>query len=439
MYGNLSLQQSPPFSVPARFLLTAPFFGVSAALILLVAGPDLLASRWSPGMFAAIHALVLGFFTTIMLGALQQILPVVAGVNISQAKRLATFIYLFWVPGIVLLVAAFWSAAALPFYTAVLMLGCAIIIFATAIILSVARAATGNESVPGIKLAVIALVVALLSGAILVFGHTGAIPLRRPELTNLHLSWGLVGWIGILVMSIAWQVVPMFQITPPYPAWLRKSAVPFFLTLLLIKTSLLLIDNRIEISAVKLLVDILLAIGLSTFAVVTLQLQLKTRRKVKDNHRYFWRLSMVELLIAVVLWVVATISNNPLFGLLAGVLFLFGFAMMVVTGMLLKIVAFLIWLHLQQARDQLVKLGRAAIKVPKMNAIISSRTGARLLIVLIAAQSAMILAILFPPLLSIIAALSWLVFFSFLGGVLAEAMLRYRHIAAQAAFAMATE
>src|SRR3989338_5515889 len=69
MYGKLSIQQAPPLSVPARFFLTAPVFGMVAALILLFTGKDLLSSRWTPGMLAVTHCLTLGFFTSVMIGA----------------------------------------------------------------------------------------------------------------------------------------------------------------------------------------------------------------------------------------------------------------------------------------------------------------------------------------------------------------------------------
>jgi len=111
VFTNLSLQQNPPFSVPARFFITAPLFDIGAALIFLFYGSGMLVSRWSPGMLAATHALVLGFFATVMLGALQQILPVVVGVSICHPKRVASIVHLLWVIGITLLIGVFSMAS----------------------------------------------------------------------------------------------------------------------------------------------------------------------------------------------------------------------------------------------------------------------------------------------------------------------------------------
>ena len=52
---GLSLDQAPPFHIPARFFLTAPLFVLLAGLLLLWEGPSLLASRWLPLALAMTH------------------------------------------------------------------------------------------------------------------------------------------------------------------------------------------------------------------------------------------------------------------------------------------------------------------------------------------------------------------------------------------------
>jgi len=76
--AGLSFEQAPPFALPLRFFLTAPLFLLAAAG-LIVWAPEALASRWTPQALALTHALTLGFLAMVMLGALMQMLPVVAG------------------------------------------------------------------------------------------------------------------------------------------------------------------------------------------------------------------------------------------------------------------------------------------------------------------------------------------------------------------------
>ena len=61
MHPNLSFDQAPPISVPYRFFLVAPWFGVMAGILLAWSGADALASRWTPEALALTHLIALGF------------------------------------------------------------------------------------------------------------------------------------------------------------------------------------------------------------------------------------------------------------------------------------------------------------------------------------------------------------------------------------------
>ncbi|MFW2374372.1 MAG: hypothetical protein ACN4GM_14700, partial [Gammaproteobacteria bacterium] len=83
-YTQLSLQQAPSIATPMRFFITAPLFAIAAALLFIINGPEMLHSRWLPNTLAAVHLITLGFVTMSMMGALFQLLPVLAG---SQFPR----------------------------------------------------------------------------------------------------------------------------------------------------------------------------------------------------------------------------------------------------------------------------------------------------------------------------------------------------------------
>jgi hypothetical protein len=85
---GLSLEQAPPFSVPLRFFLSAPLFlvaaGVGAALL-----PEWMVVPLSPATLALTHLATLGFLGMAMLGAMSQMLPVVAGVPLPCVRPIA--------------------------------------------------------------------------------------------------------------------------------------------------------------------------------------------------------------------------------------------------------------------------------------------------------------------------------------------------------------
>jgi hypothetical protein len=409
--NSLALEQAPPLSVPLRFFLTAPLFGIAAAALLLWLGPDALASRWTPAALALAHLLAIGVLGMVMLGAMLQMLPVLAGVPVAAPRLIGGLCHGLLLLGVLSLAVGFLRGPPLAFVLASLLLGLALGLFVLVIGLGLARAPQPNDSVRGMRWALAGLLMTLLLGLPLALAH-GAIglPLLRLPLTDLHAGWGLLGWIAVLVAVVAYQVVPMFQMTAAYPAWLRRALAPAVFALL----------SWLSLAAWRgwpvWLPEALLALAVAVFAVITLRLLGQRRRKVGDASLGFWRLGMLALLgaaLAAVLWPWLPIVPGSSLAMAPTLLFLLGFALSVVSGMLYKIVPFLVWLHLQQRLSAFPK-PRAALLPPNMKTILPDRR-ARLQLYLHAAALVMLLAGLALPMLLRPAALLWLGSFALLG------------------------
>lgn len=204
-----------------------------------------------------------------------------------------------------------------------------------------------------------ALVVTAALGLALAWGHAGAGVPR--QWTDHHLAFGGFGWIALLVMGVAWQVVPMFQLTPEYPRKLVRATLPGLAAALLLFVALTGADGEVARWA-----GLAVALMLAWFALVTLALQQARRRRLPDVTVHFWRLAMGSLLAAVVVWAGAAAVGAATPALLLGVIFLVGFGMSAVSGMLYKIVPFLVWLHL----NNLKFATGAAFIVPTMKQVI---------------------------------------------------------------------
>ena len=109
---GLSFENMPALEVPLRYFQTAPFFGMLAALLLLYY-PESLDSRWQSSLLAFTHLLTLGFAATLMLGALFQVMPVVTGQTLPNARWLAPLVRWTLVCGTLLLAAGFLSGTGL--------------------------------------------------------------------------------------------------------------------------------------------------------------------------------------------------------------------------------------------------------------------------------------------------------------------------------------
>jgi hypothetical protein len=219
MQALLSFEQAPPIAAPFRFFLTAPLFAILAGTLLLWSGPELLASRWTPSALALTHLITVGFMLQVMLGAMIQILPVVAGANMARPLLLSSLVHAAIVPGALLLTAGLLTSQPFVLRLAVLLLGIGIALFLGAAGHALVGVRSTNPTIQGLKLALIGLAVTAGLGMLLAVARDGSSGLPVLQLTAIHLGWGLVGWGGILLAAVALVVVPMFQITPPFPGW----------------------------------------------------------------------------------------------------------------------------------------------------------------------------------------------------------------------------
>lgn len=371
-YSGLALDQAPPLSVPLRFFLTAPLFAIAAALLLLWGGPAAFASRWTTATLAATHLMTLGFLSMIMFGAVLQLLPVLAGSPVPRPRLVSGLLHVLLTAGALALSAGLFSErpGLMKFATVLLALAFTAFIVVTAY--SLYRSRSAHASVRTMGLAVVALTVAAGLGLYLAAGYGwGAGPSRG--VTDTHLTWALLGWVGLLVVGVAYQVVPMFQMTPEYPAPLLRWLGRMTFALLVVWSGGQAVLARLAVDPMipVMLTGALLGAAFGLFAVATLRLQHRRRRRVPDVTLAFWRVGMASLLAAIAAWVLAQIApglaERLQYGLVLGMLMIFGFAFSVINGMLYKIVPFLIWLHLNARR---FAAGKAGGRVPNMKEVI---------------------------------------------------------------------
>ncbi|HEY6095743.1 MAG TPA: hypothetical protein VIU93_12400 [Gallionellaceae bacterium] len=346
--ATLSLEQAPPITVPFRFFLSAPLFLLLAAAAWLLTDSSALSSRWSPAVLGITHLLTLGFMAMVMCGAMLQLLPVLAGAPVPNPRVMAWAIHMPLLGGTLLLAGGLYFSLTPALMPGAVLLALALVTFLLAAFFSLLRAPARNASTRAMMLALLALALTLSLGLLLVAGVGGWLGVPLLELATLHVAWGLLGWTMMLLIGVAYQVVPMFQLTPPYPGWAtRWLGGSLFASLLLWSLAQLAAWPR----ALELAAGLLVALCLATFALLTLQLQRQRRRRVADITLQFWQAGLGSLLLAVALWLAAqandTLAHSNAFALALGMLLIVGLALSVIMGMLYKIVPFLIWFHLQ--------------------------------------------------------------------------------------------
>nr|WP_315466491.1 hypothetical protein [uncultured Undibacterium sp.] len=331
-------------------LLPAPWLGAAAGLLLAFGAPSGLPDRYSPLVLAVTHVLVLGMLAPIMVGALFQLFPVVAGQVVRPAKWISPFVALGSALIATGLSVGFLAGNQVGFAVAAWL---AVILYG-AIVLALVHAAwhmvlpsNPDATLKTLRWIALALLMVIGFGVVLAGAFSAWWQVDIAYVLRLHVAWGLVGWIACLVLGVASTVVPMFwQIKRPSLNWHRCLPGGIWLGLLIL--SFPLADNLITllITALALFVCIL--------ATSSFHSLLMAKRRF-DPAWSLWLVGALSWASASILFLIYThfaLYLPPhLLGFLPwwmGVLCLVGGAVMPVNAMLGKIITFLIFLHLRR-------------------------------------------------------------------------------------------
>lgn len=214
--------------VPLRAL--GPFFAfgllsfIVAPVFLLMAAEPLASGAYRHHLLlATLHVTFLGWGTSIALGSLQQMAPVVFGTELHSSK-LARWIALPYISGVASLAYGFITLRPL------LLAGGAFIVPLSVVLAMVNVWRTQTESAarpaqlirPYVMGAAFYLVLTVLAGAALALNlTTGWLQSSWVQIFPGHVTMGLVGWFAMLVLGISYHLLPFFGLTPKKeaPRW----------------------------------------------------------------------------------------------------------------------------------------------------------------------------------------------------------------------------
>ena len=407
---GLSFNALPPIELPFRFFLTAPLFVIACALLILVSGETLFLSRWQPSILALTHGFTLGFITMVMMGALLQLLPVIGGVGIAKPRQITLICHTALVLGTLCLIINFiWPSTTLTVVT-LLLLVLGLGVYITSVALVLLKKLSQGGSILGFRFAIIALlIVALLGVFMLNLLLPTAIELSSlssnfagKSITNTHAILGLVGWGSLMIMSVSFQVIPMFHVAPSFPKFISgylPTVLFVFLVLFVFQPSMIFIA-------------IMLIHGV--FSISLLFIMSKRKRKISDNTIRYWQLAAISLIVLNLFYffpeayLPEKVVQNKV--VLIAVVFIYFYLVAVIQGMLLKILPFLSYTHLQQ---QCLTNFSAMQFLPHMHEFLDKKHGQWLFYLHVVTGVVLLITIMFPSVywllsLLLIIEFSWL-------------------------------
>ena len=385
--SGLDFAQAPPPARPLRWLLGVPVWGIAAGVFLLAYGETVLLSRWSPQTVAFVHLFTLGVLGNAMLGSLLQFLPVAAGTPMPL-ERSAAWLHAAFNLGLAVFVVAMVSMHRNGLAVASVLLAVPILAFAAAALPGLLRRGAQQVLRSGIAMAVTALAVTAVAGALLVAILRGDAPLPLESIADAHATIGLLGGVLGLMAAVGSVTLPMLQGTARLPErWLGGWIVLAIISLA-VGVSLRIYSGLQQPLVVSALLPALLFTGVS--------LWLPLRPQYRRNQPLVWSWRIGTLAVGAACAIVLAGTTGPLSStsvILAGTLAIAIGLPMMLTGMLLEIMGFLAWIGLRRDCPR-------GIRVPGVGTLVAEKDKWAVLAMHLLAAAALVGAALNPALLA---------------------------------------
>jgi len=322
--SGLSLEQAPPLGVVLGLFFVGSLFGVVAGVMVAFYGVEVFDPN-SVGAVSITHLFTIGVMLFFMFGALFQMLPVIAGVRLSSPSIKSNILLYPLAFGVVFFLFGVNINIPYLYIIASVLLGVSLVFIISIILKELLKLTNHTPSSKGMTVALISLLLVVTMGVYMLLAISGVIsPIYYQEIKVAHYSYGLFGWITLLIISISFQVIEMFYVTPPYPTIMSR-----YLPLILFVTILFSLLSPLYL----VIVGILLIIYAST----TLLRLTQKKRPLNDATIWFWRLGLSFLIISIPsIYIYPPIAYISYGAFVISILF----------AMFYKIVPFLTWFHL---------------------------------------------------------------------------------------------
>lgn len=358
--GGLSPDKAPPVEAPLTLFYLMPLFLGLAGLVLAWQGDQVLASRWAPAALATTHFLVLGALAPVMCGALLQMSPVLLGAPYPRVRLVARLTAAGLGLGGVLIGGGFLFTRSGLLLSGGFVAIAGLLVFLAGSYRALSAASGRRETLWAVRLAALALAVTIALGLTLAMVRYGWLELpQHLRWIDMHVAWGLAGWVGLLLAGVGMEIIPLFYISPAFAGGLKRS-LPFAVSvLLLLALGLPGLAAPLSQTLWQGLVAALFVAHL-LYNANALYVERRRQRPRRDANLWLWQLSHVAVFAAFFAWVLD--ASNSLVGVL-----LLGGALSFVIGSLMKILPFLTWLDLQQRR---VAGGHMQVSLPRLRALL---------------------------------------------------------------------
>ncbi len=353
--GQITAQFSPKLDLPYRYLLTGLGF-LPAGVLYLLFSPGSLTGDYirSRDTLILVHTFGLGFITSIMMGAMYQLLPVVLQKPLFS-EFLGKFNYWIYLSGIGgMLLSFFYDFNKINITGGLLAIS--LLVFVLNAVITIFSSGKKDIIVAHVLVGVLSLFLVLVLGAIMSENIIRGIFSDPMALIKIHLILALFGWIIITTMGFSYKLIPMFMLSHGYPEHYSKIS---FYTLVSGIFIFSIAQFSEKLQEVEKIAFIFISAGV-LFHLLQIRAIFKKRLRKRIEPQIFATILGEISLLTGILLIPAVSDNNYSRHYTPFIFLLPGFAGLYVLGMMHKIVPFLEWYNRYSSR-----IGREKVPLTK--------------------------------------------------------------------------
>lgn len=341
MKVSLATEMAPPFVLVAHFFIAGIIFLSLSGVALLFMRVDISGYIISSSLAAFSHFYLLGFVMMVIFGAMYQLLPVVLEAPIFS-KDFAYIQFYMYVVGFSMMVSGFTFSELhllIPYGAVITYLS--MLIFCCNVFLTFNRLENVTLVSKFLLIGTVFLVISVTLGLLigLSLGH-GLLAIDIDAWVKAHIVGTLGGFVMMIVMGISMVLIPMFSLSHDFEEKCIHAALYLYSFGIALCMIALIVKLPLFIQAIAMG---FIGLGILCFS-VQIAIILKQRARKQND---YWVKNIVFALVCLSASIISCIfyfvSGNSMQGILAGVLFFFGFLLPFIIGHIYKILPFLIW------------------------------------------------------------------------------------------------
>ena len=314
-------------------------------------------------------------------------LPVLAGAKMPKVVFVTKYAHILLVFGAVFMLLGLLEQNTFFGTLALMALGSGFLIFLSAIAFSLKGVSNFNATVKSMTVSLFFAFSIVLMGLFLLYSYvSNQMPEIHATIANIHSVWAIFGFCGLLIIGVAFQVLPMFYVAPKFKNFCKKRVVWLIPFGLLIWLLLNLFAPQYALVA-----KLWIATFFWAFATAVWRKLGQRRRPITDVTVWYWRSASVFLTLGAFLWIFDEYFKHE-YIVMVGILIGGGFIMSIMVGMLYKIVPFLVWFHLN---------AKGYMSIPTINEMINKNLARAQFILLIASLVGFVFSFYYAYLLKI--------------------------------------